>query len=364
MSDTLMDDPIVIDPEEIRDAAKRLLTDHVDQRAPYAEPPQDIAASLFDKMNELGWPLLCVPERMDGLGQSFAALAPIYEEMGRVTSPVALFPALASLEVLTLDAAGEKAHELAVGVATGECQVAVAIDRANAVTIDGGRLSGVLRSVPADQGVSHILVLQAQDGPGAVLVDLSATGVTVERPEMWDRSRPVIDVTLSDAQGTVLSGIPADALNRVRGHIDLALAWDSLGGARRSLDETVAYMLTRQQFGRPIGSFQALKHRAADHKVAIEVAAALLRDATQAFVENVPGATERAGQARLLANDAYHAMAEDSVQLHGGIGFTWEHDCHVFLKRALLNEMLFGTPDERRDALAPAIVARALEGRN
>lgn len=363
MSEVFMDDP-VIDPEEMRDAAKRLLADRVDIRATYAEPPRDEAEPLFSAMAELGWTLLTVPADMEGLGQSFAALAPIYEEMGRVTAPVALFPSLASLELLTLADAGDQARKLAGRVAIGEAQVAVGLVRPGVLTVKGGTLTGGLRFVPADSRTTHLLVLIEDESPSAWLVDLASAGVTMQQTEMWDRSRRVIDISLDrvSASGLLESSV-ADVLGRVRAHIDLAIAWDSLGGAKRSLEETVAYMLTRQQFGRQIGSFQALKHRAADHKVAIEIAAALVRHATGAFAAGHAGAEILAGQARLIANDAYHAMAEDSVQLHGGIGFTWEHDCHLFLKRALLNEMLYETPDQRRDRLAPSVIEHAMADR-
>lgn len=346
-----------IEPEEMRDAAKRLLADRVDMRAPYAEPRHDDADTLFASMTELGWMLLTVPEELGGLGQSFAALAPIYEEMGKVVSPVALFPSLASLELLTLEHASPAARAVAGQVASGGAQITVALVGPDFVSVHGDRVHGMLPALPADTGVGHLLLLV--EGVAAWLIDLNDPGVTVARPEMWDRSRPVIDVALEGVvMGRALSEGVVEAIERVRGHLDLALAWDSLGGARQSLEETVAYMLTRQQFGRPIGSFQALKHRAADHKVSIEVAAALTRQATNAFARREPDAAIRAAQVRLLADDSYHAMAEDAVQLHGGIGFTWEHDCHLFLKRALFNEMLYATPEARRDRLVPTLSGR------
>lgn len=363
MSEALMDNS-VIDPEEMRDAAKRFLADQVDIRAAYAEPPRDEANALFGAMAELGWTLLTVPADLEGLGQSFSALAPIYEEMGRVISPVALFPSMASLELLTSENVRGKARELAKRVAVGDAQVAVALVRAGSLTVAERTLTGSLQSVLADSRTSHLLVLIDNGSPSAWLIDLTSAGVTMQQAEMWDRSRRVVDIVLDGASAAeVLEGGVLEAIGRVRAHIDLAIAWDSIGGAKRSLNDTVAYMLTRQQFGRQIGSFQALKHRAADHKVAIEIAAALVRHATESFAAGDARADILAGQARLIANDAYHAMAEDSIQLHGGIGFTWEHDCHVFLKRALLNDMLFDTPDQRRDRLAPSVIEHAMTDR-
>ncbi|MEJ7936015.1 acyl-CoA dehydrogenase family protein [Sphingobium sp. AN558] len=348
-----------IDPEEMRDAARRLLADRVNRRAPYAEPPRDESETLFAAMSEQGWALLTAPEETGGLGQSFAALAPIYEEMGKVMSPVALFPSLASLELLTLESASPAARALAEKVACGDAQVAVAIVRPDTLSVEGECLNGMLLALPADIGSDHLLLLVDGAEAAAWLIEFSAPGVLITRPEMWDRSRPVIDIKLEDVDAIrALSEEISAAIERVRGHLELALTWDSLGGARQSLDETVAYMMSRQQFGRPIGSFQALKHRAADHKLSIDVATALAREATDAFAKGAQDAAVRASQARLLADESYHAMAEDAVQLHGGIGFTWEHDCHLFLKRALLNEMLYDSPEARRDRLAPTLFKR------
>ena len=354
---TILADGIEVDVEEIRDVARRLLADRVDRRAPYAEPPRNEARALFLSMAELGWTQLTLPEEVGGLGLSFTALAPIYEEMGKAVAPVALFPTLASLELLASPQASADARSLCPAIVGGEVKLAVAFTPQGRAAVREGQAELAALSIPADPDTSHLLLLE--EGGAAWLVDLAAAGATVRQPEMWDRSRPVIDIVLESAPAIAATvGDPAEPIARVRGHLDLALAWDSLGGARQSLEETIGYMLTRQQFGRQIGSFQALKHRAADHKVAVEVATAFAREATGAFARQAPEAAVRAAQARILANDAYHAMAEDAVQLHGGIGFTWEHDCHLFLKRALLNEMLFETPEARRDRLAAVLFDR------
>lgn len=359
MSGTDAMDNETIDTAELRDAASRMLGDMVARRAPY-DPGKDAnRAGLFAAMAEQGWLLLTLPAEMDGLGQSFAALAPIYEELGKAIAPVVLAPTSATLELLAFGPS-DALTELAAAIAGGEARVVVATS-IKGLTISGGKLTGRLNGLLADEDSTHLLVL-GDDGQ-AWLVDLAASGASVATIDSWDRSRILLDVTLDGASAVAALTAPdRAATDRVRGHLDLALAWDCVGGIARLLDETLDYLRTRRQFDRPIGSFQALKHRAADHKVELEVARAAARGATEAFARGGDGAIAQAGGARLIAEQAYRYMTEDGVQLHGGIGFTWEHDCHLFLKRAILNELLYGRANERRDRIAPAMIAKMAQG--
>ena len=347
-----------IAPEELRDAAARMLGDMVDRRAPYEDGKSADRAGLSGSMVEQGWMLLTVPTEMDGLGQSFAALAPIYEELGKVLAPLALAPSLATLEMLSATPS-DALTDLAAAIAGGEASVVIAA-RLDNITISASgaqaSLSGVLEALLADEGATHLVVLEDQGQ--AWLVDMAAAGVSASPVDSWDRSRILLDITLKDADATaLLANADPAATDRVGAHLDLALAWDCVGGAGTSLNETLEYLRTRKQFDRAIGSFQALKHRAADHKVDLEVARAATANATAAFAAGHADAVPLAGRARLLAEQAYRSMAEDSVQLHGGIGFTWEYDCHLFLKRAILNELLYGKANQRRDRIAPFVIA-------
>lgn len=351
-------DTETISPEELRDAASRMLGDMVERRAPYEDGKSADRAGLYGAMAEQGWLLLTIPAEKDGLGQSLAALAPIYEELGKAVAPVALAPTLATLELLAAQPT-EAFGNLADTIATGEAKVTVATSSAGLTLAPTGAqasLSGRLEGLLADEGTTHLLVLA--DNGQAWLADLAGAGITVEQVDSWDRSRILLDITLDKAAAdAALATIDAQALDRVRAHLALALAWDGVGGTDTSLEETLEYLRTRKQFDRAIGSFQALKHRAADHKVNLEVARAAAGNATAAFVAGHEDALPLAGRARLLAEHAYRTMAEDSVQLHGGIGFTWESDCHLLLKRAILNELLYGKANERRDAIAPGVIA-------
>ncbi|WP_156681278.1 acyl-CoA dehydrogenase family protein [Sphingomonas profundi] len=351
---TDMAEPIeAIEPEELREGAKRLLADRIDRRAGWHERPRADISALLGEISELGWVLLTAPPANGGLGQSFAALAPIYEEMGRALSPLSLAATLQAVDVLAATG-GAAASALLDRITGGEARVATLWATVPAETpIDADFIT-----VPGTADATDLLILP-EDGEGPVLlVDLSVDGVTVMPVDTWDRTRSFCDIRLRGVDAVSLTG--AGAARLARAHGDLAMAWDCIGAGLQCLDEAIAYMGTRKQFNRPIGSFQALKHRSADLKVGLEIARALADHATITFARRGAGWADLAGQARILAVDAFRAVAEESVQFHGGIGFTWEYDCHLFLKRALMNEMIDETPEQVRDRIAPAVMERAL----
>jgi alkylation response protein AidB-like acyl-CoA dehydrogenase len=342
-----------IDPEELRDSARRLLADQVDRRAGLDQPQSEPGAALLGEMANLGWLLLTAPAARGGLDQSFEALAPIYEEMGRALAPLSIALTMAAVDVLR-DQDGGPGAQLLDRIIAGEARVV-------AVFLSGAEAPVQRSFLLVPDGISATDLLILPESGQARLINLRGPGVRIEQIETWDRSRSFADIHLDDVEPTPLAGDGAAASRVARAHHDLAIAWDSIGGAQQALDEAIAYMGTRKQFGRPIGSFQALKHRAADLKVRLEVARALAQRASAAFAERSGAWADLAGQAHLLAVDSYRAITEESVQFHGGIGFTWEHDCHQFLKRALMNEVLGGTPEQIRDRVAPGILERALK---
>lgn len=348
-----------IDPEELRDAARRLLADKVDRRGPWeesnAQSHGDHRAELENAMTELGWYLLTIPEELGGLGQSFDALAPIYEEAGCALS--SLWPAgtMAAIDVLTADGSSE-AHAALQAIAEEGHRVATVI-----LPVGASLQSAHLAMVPGADLATHLLLIP-ENGDPCELVAVDTAGVSIEPVETWDRSRSFADVVLSDVTDTVRIASPG-SLGLARAHAELALAWDCVGAAAQCLTETVDYMLGREQFGRAIASFQALKHRAADHKVALELARSLVTHASAVYARKGSGWAELATQARLLATGAFRAIAEDAVQLHGGVGFTWEYNCHLFLKRALVNEMIDGAPDALNDRIAEKVMQKAMSVR-
>lgn len=354
---------MMIEPAELRDTAQKLLAKAVGRRAAYGDVAGDKGAALRALMAEQGWMLLTTPNELDGLGQSFHAVVPIYEELGRALASVAFAGTMAAVEALTLVGTAESGEWLS-RIGAGEVTIAVAAG--DELSFDGNIVSGTLSGVWEGGQATHLLVVPDRGEAPLAIIDLSAPDVVVTELAVWDRTRTIADIALSGAEAAVLleASQSQAAGQAVRAHLDLAIACDSLGGADACLADAIAYMGTRQQFNRPIGSFQALKHRSADLKVGLEIARALTNDACNAFVDRREDWTCAAAKAKLLAAGAYRAVAEESVQFHGGIGFTWEHDCHLFLKRALLNEMLGGTPEEYKDRLAPDVLRRAMAGRS
>ena len=194
-----------------------------------------------------------------------------------------------------------------------------------------------------DGGTAELLVLAARRGdePVLVAVEAAAPGVAVEPLATLDQTRRQATVRLDGAPATLLATGP-EALARARDLHSVGIAIESVGAAARCLEETVAYLKERVQFGRPIGSFQALKHRCADLATELEAARSTAYYATWA----VDGAPEElpvvAPLAEAVAGAALLHVAAEAIQMHGGIGFTWEHDAHMYLKRAKANELLAG----------------------
>lgn len=344
-------DEMRIDPEELRDVAVRLLADKVDRRAGWegrSEPALDIEAAI----SELGWYQLNAPEGQGGLGQRFDVLAPIYEELGRSLAPVWLSSTMATVDALQTE-----------GTSTAEAMITELVEQGWRIAVAWlepcqNMTTVALPMVAGAPEATHFLFV----GEGAlpVLVARDAPGLTITEVKTWDLGRSWGAVACQGVSDAIYRFETAEASAVLLAHSQLALAWDSVGGAAQCLAETVEYMLGRQQFGRPIASFQALKHRAADHKVAIELARSLVVHATAMFSQRSGGWSTLATQARLLACEAYAAMAEDCIQLFGGVGFTWEYSAHLFLKRALTNQILGGSPDQLRDRVIGSICRQAL----
>jgi alkylation response protein AidB-like acyl-CoA dehydrogenase len=267
----------------------------------------------------------------------------VHQELGRVLAPG---PTIAQLLVIEALAAADTLAErdnLIARAMGGE------IMSASLAGAAGGRLT----CVPDADRASHLLVI---DDGRITLAPLGAPGAKVTPRETWDRTRRLFDVTLDEgARALVLAdGAAASALaERLQAQLSLALAGDSLGGAEAILTLTIDYLKTRRQFDRPLALFQALKHRLADMKTAHAAADALFWSRAEA---ESPSATDM-GALKSIATDVYRNIAEEAVQLHGGIGLTMEHHCHLFLKRAMLNSALGGDADHWEEAAGK----RALE---
>ncbi|BBX23915.1 acyl-CoA dehydrogenase [Mycolicibacter terrae] len=327
---------------------------HDDLRAVAADVLSRGRVVDWPTMADAGWVGLEVPEAFGGAGATFAEVAVVCQELGRAAAATPyLGSAVLTVGVLTTLQDSVVRDALVADVATGAAQVAVAIGD---FTLDADRrLTGRADFVPDAEGADRLLVL-ATDASGAD-VAVAAEGLTVTPQPVLDETRRVATVTadgIEVAEPLRFAGGARPVLNRAA----VAVACDSLGLAEAMLAATVSYAQTREQFGRPIGSFQAVKHACADMQVKVSVARALVREAVEAVVAvaGPDGAEIEADAAVAMAKSYTCGAAVDVVgkamQLHGGIGYTWESGIHVYLKRAVFNRSLFGSPAAHRQRLA------------
>ncbi|MEO6887202.1 MAG: acyl-CoA dehydrogenase family protein [Jatrophihabitantaceae bacterium] len=310
---------------------------------------------------DLGVAGLAVPESAGGHGASWREAAIVAEELGR---SVAGTPFLSSSVIATSLATAVGADDLVAALASGQSTAAMAIALSAApdgtfpvaVRHESGLLTGTVRSV-ADAHVADRLIVPSMgaDGPALFLVDPAHALIT---PVIsLDLTRPLSDVTFDAADGELLASGDA-AVHAFRTALIAGaalLASEQVGLADRCLELTVEYLKTRYQFGRQIGSFQALKHRAADLWAGIAQARAVARYAAACLADGDPDAAVAASVAQAYCGPIAVKAAEECVQLHGGIGFTWEHPAHLFLKRAKADAIALGTAGEHRARLAALV---------
>ncbi|SEQ64448.1 Acyl-CoA dehydrogenase [Mycobacterium sp. 88mf] len=329
---------------------------------------RSVAADLLAK-DTIDWPLLVsagwvgldAPEEAGGAGATFAEVAVICEELGRAAAATRyLGGAVLAIGALNAVQPNESRDALLQAVVAGNIRAVLALPGTGepapfdlGTTRLGWRVHGRATFVPDAAGAQRLL-LPARDADGvAVLVDVAAEapGLTVTEQPVLDETRSLATVT---AEGVEVDedavwrfdGDPEAALGALNERAALAVACDSLGVAQAMLDTTVSYTGVRRQFGRPIGSFQAVKHACADMLVRISVARQLVN---AAITEPAPLAVS---MAKANATEAAVEVAGKAMQLHGGIGYTWESGVHVYLKRAALNRSLFGSPAEHRRRIA------------
>ncbi|MFI5844281.1 acyl-CoA dehydrogenase family protein [Catenuloplanes sp. NPDC051500] len=301
---------------------------------------------------EVGVTGLVVPEKLGGAGASLRETALVLEELGRFLVPVP-YLGCAVLAPVALRVAGDTS--VLPRIADGSACVALAVPFAGplpSITVAGGELTGRVESV-ADALVADVLLVPADGG----LYEVAADGPGVSRTPVvsLDVTRPLVDLELTGAPGRLIGPAgPAVAAAFTAGAA--VLASEQLGVAEWCLDTTVEYAKTRLQFGRPIGSFQAVKHRLADVWVSVTQSRAVARYAagTVSDEDDLGGTEPRLAAALAQAHCGPAAVraAEECVQLHGGIGFTWEHPAHLYLKRAKTTSIALGAAPAHRRELA------------
>jgi alkylation response protein AidB-like acyl-CoA dehydrogenase len=335
---------------------------------------------LWQAMGELGWQALLVPEEFGGAGAGVWAATTVLEGLGHHATP-GPFLSSAVLAATALAAAPSIAlrEQWLPGIATGQAIGAVALaGRSGKVHPDllplawrggprGGNLDGTAPFV-LDGGDADIVVVGARSGEGPVIVAVPAEHAHNERRPSVDRTRAFADLYFEnvpvDAEAVIAVGQDAAALlDRIVDIGEIALAADAIGAAHRSLGMALEYAKQRQQFGRPIGSFQAIKHKLADMYVQSTAADAAIEAAAKSIDRGDASARRRAAAAGLFGRKAAAHIAGESMQIHGGIGFTWEHDCHLLLKRTKLDLLLLSDAWSQGERLVASMcTARRAEG--
>ena len=301
---------------------------------------------------ELGLAGVAIPETEGGVGLGMVELAILAEEAGRHT---AAFPFLASLGLaapaILAGGSEEQKARLLPRLASDELTASFAVASADGTpgaTLSDGTLTGAALHVPHG-GAVDLFVVAANNG--VAIVESGAPGLGITALTSMDQTRPYARLDFGGVTVEALAD-PRAAVGAAFATGWLAIAADALGGAQACLDRTVGYAQERIQFGRAIGSFQAVKHRLADMMVAIEQARSAVYWAACAIDEGTDEAQFAVHAAKAFACDTYLLCAGEMIQLHGGIGFTWEHDAHLYFKRARSNANLLGTPDWHREQVA------------
>ena len=308
----------------------------------FHEELRSVAGDLLAKDRNVDWPTLVdagwvgleVPEQFGGAGVTFAEVALICEEMGRAASANSyLGGAVLAIGALKALQPSDTRDRLLADVMSGTVRMALALEP--------------FEFVPDAEGADRILVIT--DG------GVAEPGVTVTPQPVLDETRRLATVTADGVEASEVlrfEGESQAAVRRLHERAAVAIACDSLGLSEAMLAATVAYAKVRSQFGRPIGSFQAVKHACADMQVDIAISRQLVSAAVEAVAEDRPDAGVAAAMAKSHACSAAVDVVGKAMQLHGGIGYTWESGIHVYLKRAVLNRSLFGSPAAHRRQLA------------
>jgi alkylation response protein AidB-like acyl-CoA dehydrogenase len=333
--------------------------------------PDAYFPDVWQGLADMGLIGLAIDEQYGGAGYGFEELAVVFEELGAMVTPVPLLSTvMASTAIAVAGSTAQKA-DLLPRIAAGECVATMAVfedahdDGSQTPTMaavagdEGWVLSGTKRFVTDVPNADLFVVSALTDGSvGLFLVWRSLEGVDVGLVPSLDATRPLGELVLDSV------AVPDDAYlghapnpEAIRTALDagvVAMASEQVGGARACLEASVDYAKTRYQFGRQIGSFQAVKHMCADMLVAVEHARSVAWHAA-ATIDDPEESLISVPLAKSVCSDAFLKVAGDTIQVHGGIGFTWEHDAHLYFKRAKADALLLGSVDSYRDRLADAI---------
>ncbi|HXQ62670.1 MAG TPA: acyl-CoA dehydrogenase family protein [Acidimicrobiales bacterium] len=360
--------------EELRRSVRRFLEDKspMTEVRRLMETTEGFDPAVWKQMGEqLGLQAIAIPEEYGGVGFGYVELTVIFEEMGAalLCAPYFSTVALAANALLSCGDEGAK-KDFLPGIAAGETIATLAL------TEDTGRwdLDGVTLAATGKGGqwkldghkmfvidghTAGLILVAGRTAKGVSLfaVEADAAGITRTPLATMDQTRKQARIEFSGTEARLVGeeGGAGPALSRTLDLAAVALAAEQVGGAQRCLDMAVDYAKTRIQFGRPIGSFQAIKHKCADMLLEVESAKSAAYYAGWAAAEDSEELPVVASLAKSYCSEAYFHAAAENIQIHGGIGFTWEHDAHLYFKRAKSSELLLGDPSYHRELLAQRI---------
>jgi len=360
------------DSKLLREQAQRFLREqctpkvvrHVlEGHAPYS-------AGLWRAMADMGWLGAAIPERYEGAGLGYEALCVLAEELGRVLAPVP-FVSTICLAAEAILAAGTEAQkrEYLPRIVRGELIATFGLaegpgeprESAIRTRLVDGRITGSKWPVP-DGSIAQLAVVAVRDASGVslALVDLTAPGVVRSPLPMVDPSCDHAKIDFDNAAATPLgaSGQAWDIVRRLLDRAAILTAFAQVGGAAACLDMATAYAKERFAFGRPIGSFQAIKHKLADVYVATELARSNAYYGAWALSADAAELSLAAATARVSGSDAFFLAAKENIQVHGGVGFTWDYDCHLFYRRAKLLALSLGSQRYWKDRVVAELETR------
>jgi alkylation response protein AidB-like acyl-CoA dehydrogenase len=328
---------------------------------------------LWRAIADQGWTGLLIPEEYGGLGLSLVDMAAVVEEMGRACLPGPFISTLWASALIEAAGSVEQKKKYLEPISAGDLKATVALVEQSAdwdaasvrmrAEKEGThyRLNGRKEFV-ADALVADVIVCIARDGKETLILPVKqgAHGLTVTETPSIDATRKLYRVdfegVLIPASEALTSGRALEAIDRATAVATVALAAEMLGGMQWTLDTTVEYAKTRQQFGRPIGIYQAVQHMCADMLLMTESARSAVYYAAWTVSENDPMARHAVSIAKSYCSDAAREVGNRGIQAHGGIGFTWEHDLHLYYKRAKGSEIMFGDANFHREQLAKLVV--------
>jgi len=359
--------------ELLRTTAREFLAGEAPMTAVRAlmDDPRGYDPALFGKMAELGWLGLLLPEEYGGAGLSLVDEIVVAEELGRALTPSPFFACFQGALAVLYGGTETQKKELLPEVAAGRKILTFAItEEAGSEDPDelatraekrgsGFALIGTKLFVPDGQNADVFVVAARTSGPGEAgislfLVERGAPGLEVVPLLSLDQTRRIAEVRFESTPAQLL-GSPGSGWatwKTVRDHALVHLAAEALGGAQKVLEDSVKYAKERVQFGKPIGVNQAIKHKCADMLIQVESSKSITYYAAWAVAEGSDEAELAAAMAKAFTADAYRATSAENIQIHGGVGFTWEYDCHLYFKRAKALEVTYGDPADHRERVA------------